>query len=93
VVGAGAGGDGDVETMLALSRTIGDQPGRRAEAHQVGAGRLELRGALAGALRQRHRRLGAAGLRRLEAQERGQRPRIVGHQRLEQQPRSAGHPE
>ena len=93
VVGAGAGGDGDVETVLALSGTIGDEPGCRAEAHQVGAGRLELRGALAGALRQRHRRLGAAGLRRLEAQERGQRPRIVGHQRLEQQPRSAGHPE
>src|SRR5499426_2333428 len=93
VVGAGCGGRRDVEAMLALSRPICDEPRRRAEADQLGAGRHELGRALAGALRHRHRGLDAAGLPGLDAQERGQRPRVVRHQRLEQEPRAAGHAE
>ncbi len=93
VVGPGAGGDGDVEAVLALPGPIGDEARRGAEADQLSAGRSEFRRALARTLRHGHRRLDAARLLRLEAQERGQRPPIVGHQRLEQQPRPARHPQ
>ena len=87
---AGGGGACDVETMLALARTIAHQCRCRAEANQIAARRHQPRRACPNAACHRDCGIGTACLVWCKAEKRRKRCRVVGNLCLDQQPGSAG---